>query len=105
MVLCDTHIKLGVTRIAVGLIGVGRFPLVMAEVRLRERDKHSDVVSSSQNFLEAKMCARFTAVVVSIDKIDPDALEPIETFSRTVVSRQRRADLRVVEWHSGKKNA
>src|SRR5678815_1978160 len=51
------------------------------------------------------MRAGFAAVVVCVNEIDPDALEPLQTFPRAVVSCQKRADLRVVQGHRAQENA
>src|ERR1041385_6166286 len=77
----------------------------MAEVRLRERDQRSLVVSRAQNFLEAEMRAGFASVVVRVNEIDANALEPLESFARTVVGREGRADLCVVEWNATQENS
>src|SRR5438477_13188089 len=50
------------------------------------------------------MIARLTAVVVGIDEVDADALEPQETLPRPSIAGQRRANLRVIERHRREMN-
>ena len=97
MILRHADIELRVTRVTVGLVGVRGFPIVMAEVRLRQCDEHSNIVRGAQDFLEAEMRTRLAAIIVRIDEVDSDALEPLQAFPCAIVSRQRSAHLRVVQ--------
>ena len=99
MIAGDASIELGMAGVAVFLVGVGRFPVVMREVRLREGNQHSDVVGRSQDFREAQMRPRLAIVVVRIDKVDAEALEPEQTFPRRRVSGLCGADRGVVQRH------
>ncbi len=74
-------------------------------MRLRERHEHPGVVSRPQNLREAQVRAGLAIVVVRINEVDPDALEALQTFPRTVVARERGAHLRVVQRHGAQENA
>src|SRR5262249_36944494 len=50
-----------------------------------------------EHFLEADVGARLTAVVVGVDEVDAEALEPPEGLDRALVVRGAGADLGVVE--------
>src|ERR1051326_4578697 len=91
--------------VAVVLVGVGRFPIVMAEMRLGEAHEHTYVVGGLENLSETQMRAGFAAVVVRVNVIDPKTFEALEGLASGVVSGERRANLRVVERHRRKKNA
>ena len=97
MVLGHAHVELRVPRIAVGLVRVRRGPVVVAEVRLGEGHQHSFVVGGPQHLLEADMRARFAAVVVRVDEVDPEALEALQGRPGAVVTGRGGAELAVVE--------
>ena len=70
MVLRDSHVELGVTRVAVHLVGIRFIPFVMREVRLRKRHEHSHVVGGFQDLLEAQMAAGRLHEVVTKEPVD-----------------------------------
>src|SRR5262245_7175123 len=105
MIFRNAHIKFGVARVAVRLVGIRRFPLILPEMRLRERDEHPFIVGRPENFGEAQMRARLAPVVVSVDEVDAKILEPFETLLGTLVSRPGGANLRVVERDRTQENA
>ena len=105
MVLRDAHVELRVPGVAVVLVGVGRLPVVVAEVRLREGDEHPHVVRRPQDLREAQVRARLAAVVVRVDEVDAEALEPQQALPRRLVVRQRGPDLGIVQRHGGEEDA
>ena len=92
MVLRDADVELRVAGVAVGLVGVGRLPVVVAEMRLGERDEHAHVVGGPQDLREAQVRARLAAVVVRVDEVDAEALQPQQALLRRLVGRRRGAD-------------
>src|SRR5258706_212188 len=91
--------------IPIVLVGVGRLPVVMAEVRLRQCDQHAGVICRLENLGEAQMRTWFATVVVSVNQVDADALEPFQRFARGLVGGKGRPNLRVIEWNSGEMDA
>src|SRR5947209_18460267 len=77
----------------------------MREMRLRDRDEHAHVVSRPENLREADVGSRFAAVVVRVDEVDTEALEPLEALAGGFVRGPCRADLCVVERHEGEEYA
>ena len=94
MVAGGADVERGVAGVAVGRVGVGRLPVVVAEVRLGERDEHAHVVRRPEDLREAQVGAGLAAVVVRVDEVDAEALEPLQALAGRVVAGQRRADLR-----------
>ena len=88
-------------RVAGGPVRVRRFPIIRAEMGLRERHQHAGVVRRAQDFGETQMRAWFATVIVRIDKVDAEALEAQQALLRRRVGRRRGPDLRVVEGHQG----
>ena len=82
MVLRGAHVELGVAGVAVVLVGVGRLPVVVAEVRLGEGDEHPHVVRGPQDLREAQVGARLAAVVVRVDEVDAEALQAQQALLR-----------------------
>ncbi len=105
VVLRDAGVERGMARITVFLVGVGRLPIVMAEVRLRQRHQHACVVRGPEDLRKAQMRSRFAVVVVGVNEIDADTSESFEAFPRGLVGGKSRADVRVVERHGGEMNA
>src|SRR5229473_3355108 len=105
MVPGGARVKLRVPCVAVILVGVPRLPLVLCEMRLGERNEHSFVVRRAQDLCVAQMGARLAPVVVSIDKIDAETLEPLHALLRALVGRPRRPNLGVVQRDRGEEDA
>ena len=82
-----------------------RLPVVVAEMRLRERDEHAHVVGGPQDLREAQVRAGLAAVVVGVDEVDAEALEPLQALAGRRVAGQRGADLGVVERNGGEEDA
>jgi len=97
VVLRHTHIERRVSRVAVRPVGILGIPVVLAEVRLRERDEHAHVVGGPQDLGEAQMGAWLAPVVVGVDGVDAPALESLHALPRAVVAGPRGPDLGVVE--------
>ena len=93
------HVERRVARVAVGLVGVRRLPVVGAEVRLRQRHQHPRVIRRAQDLREAQVRARLAAVVVGVNEIDPETLEAQQALLGRLVGRQRGAHLGVVQRH------
>ncbi|MHC4286356.1 MAG: hypothetical protein ACYSWZ_25825, partial [Planctomycetota bacterium] len=91
------HIELG--------NGIGRFPFVLAKVRLRKGHEHSHIICCGQDLCKAQMCSRLAAVVVRIDEIDPEALKPLQTLPGCPVVRPGSSHLGIVQWNRGQKDA
>ena len=72
--------------LAVGPIGVGRLPVVVAEMRLGERDQHASVIGGAQHFGVLEVRARLAAVVVGVNHIDAEGLESLEGLASGIVS-------------------
>ena len=86
----DAHVERRVARVAVGLVGVRRLPIVRAEVRLRQRHQHPRVVRRAQDLREAQVRAGLAAVVVRVDEVDAETLEAQEAL----LGRRRRSPRR-----------
>ena len=82
MVLGRADVELGMPGVAVGPIGVGGLPVVMGEVRLRERHEHPHVVRRPQDLREAHVGTRLAAIVVRVDEVDAEALEALHGLPR-----------------------
>jgi len=82
MVARRASVEPGVGGVTVGLVRVGRLPIVLIEMGLGEKDQHARVVGGAQGFREAHVGTRLTAVVVGIDGIETAA------FRRSKVSRE-----------------
>src|SRR5262249_54378174 len=63
------------------------------------------IVRGSQYFLKAQVCAGLTAIVVRVDKVDPEALKAIEALAGGAVGGQCGAHLGIVQWQRRKKDA
>jgi hypothetical protein len=101
----DADVERGMPGVAVGLVRAGRFPIVVAEVRLGEGHQHPHVVGRPQDFGEAQVRAGLAAVVVRVDEIDPEALEPLQALAGPRVCRPRGTDLGVVQRHGRQEDA
>jgi len=55
MVLCGPNVELRMAGVAVVAVGVGRLPLIVAKMRLREGDEHPHVIGGPQKLGEAQM--------------------------------------------------
>lgn len=55
VILGHAHIELCVPGVAVSLVRVGRVPVVVAIMRLGERDQHTHLIRGSQNLLETQV--------------------------------------------------
>ena len=80
-------------------------PIVLAEMRLGERDEHAHVVRGAQNLRKTQVRARLTAIVVSVDAVDADAFEAQQALLRRRVSRRRGPDLGIVKRDAGEEYA
>ncbi len=105
MVLGGAHVEFRMAGIAVIAVGVGGLPLVVTEMRLRERDEHPYVVRGPQNLGKAQVRARIAAVVVGVDKVDADALETLEALAGGVVGGERRAHAGIIHRQGTKEDA
>src|SRR6516225_5292114 len=103
MILGSAHVELRMARIVT--VGVRGFPVVMPEVRLREADQHADVVGRPENFREADVRAGLAAVIVCVNEVDSKALEALHRFDGARVTGRTSAELGVVEWDRGEKEA
>ena len=72
---------------------------------LGKTDQHADIVRSAQDLREAEVRTRLTVVVVGIDEVDPEALQPLQALPRGRVRRLRRADLCIVQRNGGEEDA
>jgi hypothetical protein len=97
MSLRHAHIESGVARVAVLAVGVGSFPVVMAEMRLGQGDEHPRVVRGPQDLLKAQVRARLAAVVVRVDEVDAEALETLQALAGRAVGGPRGADVGVIQ--------
>ena len=105
MIPRHAHVSLGVPRVAVVLVRLGRLPVVMAEMRLREGHQHPHVIRRPQDFREAEVRARFAAIVVGVDEVDAETLQALQAFPRARVGGPCRAHLGVVQRHARQENA
>jgi hypothetical protein len=87
VVLGRADVEFRVARVAVGPVGVHGLPVVMAEVRLRQRHEHAHVVRGPQHFRETDMRAGLAAIVVGVDEVDAEALEALQGFPSALVGR------------------
>ncbi len=99
MIACHPHVERRMGDVAVGLIRVRAFPVIGAEVRLRQSDQHPRVIGGAQNFCKAQMRAGFAVVIVGVNEVDPKTLQAQQTLPGSGVSRQRRSHLGVVQRH------
>src|SRR5438045_9495302 len=97
MIRGHAHVILGMARVAIGLVGFRRTPLVVREVRLRDRDEHSDIIRRAKHLLQCEMGARFTTIIMGIDKVDPDALEALKAFPCRAIAAGSRPHSAIVE--------
>jgi len=105
MVVCGADIIGSVTGISIGGVGACARPVVVAEMRLRERDQHADIVRCPEDLLETQVGARLAAVVVGVDAVDPEALESFEALAGGPISGQGGADLGIVQGQGGEEKS
>ena len=74
-------------------------------MRLGERDEHAHVVGGPQDLGEAQVRARLAAVVVGVNHVDAEALEPLQALAARLVTGQRGADQGIVERDGGQEDA
>ena len=70
MVLGGTHVEFRVPGVSVVLVGIGRPPLVLAEMGLGKGYEHPYVIRGSQDLRKPQVGARLAAIIVSVDEID-----------------------------------
>ena len=83
--------------VAVLLLSGGHLPVVLGEMRLGEGHQHPHVVGGPQNLLEAEVRARLAAVVVRVDEVDADPLQPQQALLGPLVAGRRSAHLGIVQ--------
>src|SRR5579862_8271236 len=99
------RVKRGMAGVAVVRVGIGSFPIVIAEMELREGNEHPGIVGRAQYFLEGKVRPRIAVVVVRINKIDAETLQAAEGLLRGVIRRACDAKRGVGDRHRGKMDA
>ena len=99
-----TDVEGGMFCVAVALVRVVGLPIVLPEMRLRERDQHAHVVSGFEDLRKAQVRAWLAAVVVRVDEVDADVLESPQAFPGDIVAGPQSADLGVVQRQRRKKD-
>ncbi len=99
------HVERRVPGIAVVLVRVGGGPVVVAEVRLSEAHEHAHIVRRAENFRKTQVGARLATVVVRVNVVDAETLEPFQALAGGGVGGQGRAHLRIVQRNGRKKNS
>jgi len=80
--LRHANVEVRMLPVAVIAISIRRTPIVVGEVGLGEGDEHAHIVGGAQDLREAQVRPWLAAIVVGIDEVDAQALEPLQGLPR-----------------------